>query len=72
MVGNWFNVWMVSSFLKEKLNNFQFIGLIKVQKRAAVIGIDYLAALSVIAPCPVFCVAVVPSVPAARYCKRSF
>ena len=36
------------------------------------IGIDYPAALSVIAPYPVFCGFAVPAVPAARYCKRSF
>ncbi len=29
MVGNWFNVWMVSSFLKEKSNNFPFVGKLK-------------------------------------------
>ena len=51
---------------------FQFIGLIKVQNRAAVASIDNPAALSVIAPYPAFCGAVVPAVPAARYCKHSF
>ena len=35
-------------------------------------GIDSPAALSVIAPYPVFCGFAVPAVPAARYCKRSF
>ena len=34
--------------------------------------VDYPAAPSVIAPYPVFCGVAVPSVPAARYCKRSF
>lgn len=34
--------------------------------------VDYPATLSVIAPYPVFCGVAVPSVPAARYCRRSF
>ncbi len=55
-----------------QFNSFQFIGLIKVQNRAAVASIDNPAALSVIAPYPAFCGAVVPAVPAARYCKHSF
>ena len=40
--------------------------------RAAVTGIDYPAALFVIAPYPAFFGIAVPDVPAARYCKRSF
>ena len=51
--------------------NFGFIGLINVQNRVAA-GVDNPAAPSVIAPCPAPCVAAVPAVPAARYCKRSF
>ena len=51
---------------------YSTIGLIKVQNRAAVASIDNPAALSVIAPYPAFCGAVVPAVPAARYCKHSF
>ena len=44
----------------------------KFQSRAVVISVDYPAALRVIAPYPAFCEAVVPAVPVARYCKRSF
>ena len=56
----------------KKIVNFQFIGLIKLQNRAAVIGIDYPTPLSVIVLYPAPCLAAVPAVPAARYCKRSF
>ena len=54
------------------VSKFRFRGLIKVQNRAAVTGIVYPAALFVIAPYPAPCGAVVPAVPAARYCKHSF
>ena len=53
-------------------SKFQFIGLIKVQNRATGQVLTIPPPLSVISPYPVFCGAVVPSVPAARYCKRSF
>lgn len=45
---------------------FEFINLIKLQNRAAVISIDYPAALPVIVSYPALCGTVL----AARYCKH--
>lgn len=44
--------------------------MLKCQNRAAVTGINYPAALSIIVPYPAPCGAAAPAVPAVRYCKR--